>query len=163
MSESANPHDASHDFDFLVGRWHIHNKRLLKRFQNSDEWESFEATGTMNLILGGLGNIDDFIPEQWHPGFIGMSLRLFNPTTGLWSIYWADNQRYTLDPPVVGKFTNGIGVFEGSDEVEGRPILMRFIWSNITPITARWEQEFSDDDGKTWEKNWVMDFTRLKE
>lgn len=163
MNEPISPHDASHDFDFLVGHWHIKNKRLLHRFQNSNEWESFEATGTMNLILGGLGNIDNFIPEQWEAGFIGMTLRLFNPKTGLWSIYWADNQRYTLDPPVVGKFTNGVGIFEGKDTSQSQPILLRFIWSNITATTARWEQEFSQDDGQTWEKNWSMDFTRIKE
>lgn len=161
MNDSMNQHDGSHDFDFLVGSWRIKNKRLLKRFQNSSDWESFEATGAMELILGGLGNIDDFVPKDWMPGFIGMSLRLFNPATGLWSIYWADNQRGMLDPPVIGKFSDGVGVFEGANTFEGKTILMRFIWSNITPTTAKWEQEFSDDNGKTWEKNWIMEFTRV--
>ena len=71
-----------------------------------------------------------------------------------------DNQRCVLDPPVVGKFSNGVGVFEGADEFQGRPIIMRFTWSNITPTSARWEQEFSADNGQTWEKNWIMEFTR---
>lgn len=149
-----------HDFDFLIGNWHIKNERLPKYLQGSSDWETFEATGTMNLILGGLGNIDDFTPKNWKPGFIGMSLRIFNPKTQLWSIYWADNDRTVLDPPVIGKFSNGIGMFEGSDTLAGKPILIRFIWSKITPTSAQWEQEFSDDNGQTWETNWTMEFTR---
>jgi hypothetical protein len=114
----------------------------------------------MSLVLGGLGNIDDFTPKNWKPGFIGLSLRIFNPKTQQWSIYWADNDRAVLDPPVVGKFSQGVGIFEGADTLEGKPIRMRFIWSKITLNSAQWEQEFSDDDGQTWEKNWVMEFTR---
>jgi hypothetical protein len=157
----AREHGGERDFDFLVGHWRIKNRRLTKYLQGSTDWESFEATGTMNLILGGMGNIDDFIPETWKPGFVGMSLRIFDPKTQLWSIYWADNHRAVLDPPVIGKFSNGIGIFEGSDMLEGKPILMRFTWSNISKTTARWEQEFSDDNGQTWEKNWIMEFTRV--
>ena len=71
--------DPKHDFDFLVGRWHIKNKRLIKYLQGSNEWETFEATGTMSLILDGMGNIDDFTPKNWKPGFVGMSLRLLIP------------------------------------------------------------------------------------
>jgi hypothetical protein len=160
MSETVSQADGSHDFDFLIGQWRIKNKRLTNYLQDSSEWESFEATGTMNLILGGLGNIDDFIAEQWKPGFIGMTLRLFNPMTKKWSIYWADNQRAILDPPVIGEFSNGIGIFEGADEFQGKPIMMRFIWSKITSTSAQWEQAFSADNGQSWETNWIMEFTR---
>jgi hypothetical protein len=156
-------HDASHDFDFWFGRWHIENQRLLKRLQGCDEWETFAATGEAKPILGGMGNIDDFVPDTWRPGFIGMSLRLFNPTTQRWSIYWMSNQTGTLEPPVVGSFKDGVGIFEGNDVLEGRPILVRFIWSEITTNSALWEQEFSDDNGKTWEKNWIMRMTRIVE
>ncbi len=152
--------DPKHDFDFLVGHWHIKNKRLIKYLQGSNEWETFEATGTMSLILYGMGKIDDFTPKNWKPGFVGMSLRLFNPKTQQWSIYWADNDRAVLDPPVIGKFSKGVGIFEGSNTLRGKPILMRFIWSNITPTSAQWEQEFSSNNGQTWEKNWTMEFTR---
>ena len=81
--------------------------------------------------------------------------------TRQWSIYWASNQKGTLDPPVVGSFANGVGVFEGRDQLEGRPIVMRFVWSGITETSARWEQAFSPDEGRTWETNWIMTMTRL--
>jgi hypothetical protein len=61
----------------------------------------------------------------------------------------------------VGSFANGVGVFEGRDELDGRPIVTRFVWSGITDTAARWEQAFSPDEGRTWETNWIMTMTRL--
>ncbi len=153
--------DVSHDFDFLFGHWKVENERLFKRLQNCGEWERFDAVSEAKPILGGIGNIDTFTPDHWRPGFIGMSLRLFNPSTQQWSIYWMSNQTGKLEPPVVGGFQDGVGVFEGDDVLEGRPIRVRFIWSEITANSARWHQDFSDDDGQTWETNWVMRMTRV--
>jgi hypothetical protein len=156
----ATDRDGSHDFDFQTGHWRIHNERLKKRLQGCTEWERFEATNHAGLLPGGLGNMDSFFTEHW-PGFVGMSLRLYNPRTRKWSIYWATNRTDGLEPPVVGSFDdNGVGVFEGGQELDGRPILVRFTWSDITKNDARWEQAFSPDDGKTWEKNWIMTMTR---
>lgn len=152
--------DGSHDFDFQTGHWRIRNERLKQRLQGCTEWETFEATQEARLLPGGLGNMDDFVTDHW-PGFVGMSLRLYNRRTRQWSIYWASNQIDGLEPPVVGSFANGVGVFEGRQELDGRPILVRFTWSNITRNGTRWEQEFSPDEGKTWEKNWVMTMTRV--
>jgi hypothetical protein len=149
------------DFDFLFGSWQIVNDRLKSRLTNSDEWERFAAVGSCRPILGGIGNIDDFRPSgQGLDGFEGASLRLFNPATGLWSIYWADNVRCALYLPVVGCFVDGVGEFFGDDQHEGKPVLARFRWSGITPHAARWEQAFSEDRGATWETNWIMTFTR---
>ncbi len=123
---------------------------------------------TQSATPAGIGNFDEFLPEGWRPGFVGMSLRIFNPTTGLWSIYWLNNKTGGLDaqsgallPPVVGKFCDGVGVFEGSDEFNGMAILVRYTWSHIEANSARWQQEFSGDNGQTWECNWVMQMTRM--
>ena len=152
-----------HNFDFLFGSWHIVNERLTARLTKCDEWEHFEAHGACRPILGGLGNIDDFRPI-WagRAGFEGASLRLFNPATGQWSIYWMDNVSGALQPPVVGAFVDGVGEFYGDDRHDGRPVLVRFRWSGITANAARWEQAFSIDRGDTWETNWTMTFTRLE-
>ena len=156
-----NTHDGSHDFDFLHGRWRIDNERLLERLTGCTDWERFAATGTARPILGGLGNIDDFVPDGWRPGFLGGTVRLFNLVTGRWSLYWMSNATGTLEPPVIGRFENGIGVFEGDDTLEGRPVRVRFTWSDITATSALWEQECSGDGGRTWEKNWTMRFARI--
>ena len=147
------------DFDFLPGEWLVHNRRLRERLVGSDEWEEFEATSVARHILGGCGNEDEFRTDH-DGGFVGMSFRFFDPETREWSIYWADSRRPgLLDAPVIGSFSGDVGVFEGDDTFKGRPIRVRFIWSGLTTSTPRWEQAFSDDDGETWETNWVMRFT----
>jgi hypothetical protein len=147
------------DFDFLMGSWRVHNRKLKARLQGSSEWLEFPATNVARALLGGLGNEDEF---RTGDGFIGMSLRFYDPAAARWAIYWVDNRRVTLEPPVYGQFTDGVGLFEGSDTFEGRPIRVRFLWSGTRTPTPRWEQAFSEDGGRTWETNWVMEFTRAE-
>jgi hypothetical protein len=160
MTEIAQVQATARDFDFWMGSWKVRNRRLRERLAGSDEWDEFEATATARPILDGLGNEDEFRTD-WNGGFVGMSFRFFDPTTGLWAIYWADSRRSgVIDPPVVGAFEGDVGVFEGTDVFDGRPIVVRYTWSGATTPTPRWEQAFSDDAGRTWETNWIMDFTR---
>jgi hypothetical protein len=151
--------DGARNFDFLVGHWRVHNRRLRDRLKGSTQWDVFEATLAVRPILNGAGNEDEFRTD-FFPDFVGMSFRVFNPTTKQWAIYWADSRRGVLDPPVVGSFTGDTGIFHGADTYEGRPILVRFTWSRTTSGSPRWEQAFSADVGKTWETNWVMEFSR---
>ena len=160
MSEAVQTESSARDFDFLMGSWHVHNRVLRKRLTGDLEWEEWEATSVARPLLDGLGNEDEFRGD-YGDGFVAMSFRFFDPETRLWSIYWADSRRSgTLDPPVFGSFSGDRGVFEGTDTLDGRPILVRFVWSGVTTSTPLWEQSFSDDGGETWEPNWVMEFTR---
>jgi hypothetical protein len=153
----------SHDFDFWMGRWNVHNRRLVKRLAGSDEWDEFESKVAARELPGGLGNEDVFCTE-YGGGFVGMSFRFYEPETDQWAIYWADSRRPgRLDPPVIGSFEGDTGTFEGHDTFEGRPIRVRFVWSKVDTPTPRWEQAFSENGGKTWETNWVMEFTRALE
>ncbi|HEX2114870.1 MAG TPA: DUF1579 domain-containing protein, partial [Alphaproteobacteria bacterium] len=90
----------------------------------------------------------------------GAALRLFDPAQGLWSIWWADSRDPGLQSPVHGRFKNNVGTFLGDDALRGRPIRVRYIWSDMTATSARWTQAFSPDAGTTWETNWIMEFTR---
>ena len=157
---TAHEHDGSRDFDFWFGRWRIDNQRLKKRLVGCTAWEQFDAIGECAPILGGIGNIDSF-ESDWNGDFRGMTLRLFDLKSKKWSLYWASNRSGVLEPPVIGAFHDGVGVFEGPDQHNGMPVLTRFIWSHITPTSARWEQALSADDGKTWETNWRMRMTRV--
>lgn len=155
--------DGRHDFDFWFGRWNVRNERLKRRLVGSTEWEHFAATQACQPILGGLGNIDDFVSE-WNRGeqerFVGMTLRLFDPATRNWSLYWSSSRTGVLESPMVGRFENGVGTFHGHDRHEGRPVLARFIWSRIARDSAQWEQALSVDDGTSWETNWIMHMSR---
>jgi hypothetical protein len=160
MKEEMQAMEGVHDFDFLMGRWKIHNRRLRERLKGSTEWIEFEATSVARPLLHGLANEDEFRTDYWKD-FIGMSFRFYNPATKKWAIFWADSIRGGLEPPVVGSFVGDVGIFEGPDTFEGRPIVVRFTWSRVNTGSPRWEQAFSEDGGKTWETNWVNDFTRL--
>jgi len=160
----AMDNDGRRGFDFLHGRWRIHNERLKKRLTGSAEWIEFDCPEQeCRPVLGGLGNIDSYETDSFADGkpFKGMTLRLFDPRTRLWSIYWSDDRWHGLGPPVIGRFEDGRGVFFGDDTHEGRPVRVRFIWGDITPTSAHWQQAFSTDGEETWETNWHMRFTRL--
>lgn len=154
------------DFDFLLGHWRVKNRRLQKRLQGNDGWDAFSAASHNQRLPAGIGNYDDFIADSWRKGFVGMSLRIYNPETALWSIYWLDNATGGVHPsgllrnPVVGKFSDKIGLLEGEEDVEGRPVLVRYRWSDIAPNSARWEQFMSADGASSWEMNWEMLFER---
>lgn len=162
-----SPTGALHDFDFLIGHWTVRQRRLKHRLQGRDEWETFDALATNQNLPGGVINFDTLIAPTWRPGWVGMTLRVFNPASGLWSIHWLTNEGSgidpatgRLDPPVVGRFQGDEGVFEGEDLFEGRAIRVRFHWQRWGKDRARWQQAFSDDGGRSWELNWVMDFER---
>ena len=157
------PGPAVHGFDFYMGRWRVHHRRLVKRLAGSDEWQEFDGTSTAWPLLDGAGNVDDNVLELPAGTYRAISLRSYDPATNRWSIWWLDGRSASrLDPPVVGGFEDGIGTFVGEDTFEGRPILVRYTWSNISPTTCRWAQAFSDDGGRTWETNWIMDSTRME-
>ena len=149
----------SGDFDFLVGRWDVVNRRLVRRHVGGDDWDEFPGTSVAHRFFDGAGSFDEMTcPTR---GFSGSSLRILDPATGDWSIYWMNSRRGVLEvPPMVGRFADGVGTFLADDTDEGRPIRCRFVWSGITPTSCRWEQAFSTDGERSWETNWVMEFTR---
>ncbi len=162
---ATEPHtDGRHDFDFIAGSWSVRSRRVSNALDpDCDQWVEFDGTCDARLILDGLGNTDSFfVPELPDGGSLqGFTVRLFEPETGLWRIWWASTTRPgILDEPVVGRFVDGVGTFECPDVVNGVSLLVRYRWSDITPDSARWQQYFSFDDGVSWHLNWTMDNTR---
>jgi hypothetical protein len=148
-----------HDFDFLFGDWKVHH-RVLKA--GTTTWVEFEGTSSTRPIMGGAGNLEDNLLHRPSGTYRAAAVRAYDPATGQWAIWWLDGRapHGPLDPPVKGGFENGVGQFYSDDTLNGQPIRVRYTWSHITPTSARWEQAFSQDGGKTWETNWTMDFTR---
>lgn len=149
------------DFDFLIGTWKVHHRTLKKRLNGSTEWNEFEGDTVSSKILNGLGIMDHSILHAQTGPVHAMALRLFNPASKEWSIYWSTDRTGILDVPVIGGFKDGRGEFYSQEIFEGRHIYSRFIWSKITANSCQWEQAFSEDGGKTWETNWIMEFERL--
>jgi hypothetical protein len=158
MSDSS----ALHAFAFQTGYWNVRHQKLARRLVGDSLWHEFGGTCRAFEILGGAGNVDDLLIHDVAGSYRGSTFRRLDPETGDWLIYWADGRRGGLDPPVRGRFVDGIGTFCGRDHFEGRDIVIRFIWSEISADHARWEQAFSLD-GETWEVNWIMHFERRDE
>jgi hypothetical protein len=157
--------DGRHDFDFYFGAWQISNrKRVDPLTEGDDEWIEFDAVSVAQPIVGGLGNVDTYSAPDFpgRPGFEGFTLRLFDPKTGLWRFWWASSYAPgELDEPVVGRFEDGVGVFECDDILGGIHVRVRYEWRVIDENTLRWEQSFSFNGRRTWDSNWVMESTRI--
>jgi hypothetical protein len=148
------------NFDFLVGTWQTTQRKMVKPLSGNDEWETTTGTLTSQSMFDGAANVDEVDLPGF--GFRGISLRLLDPATQEWSIYWVNSRDGQLVlPPVVGRFdAQGVGEFVSDEDWHGTPIRVRYRWSGITATTARWEQAFSTDQGETWETNWVSEFSR---
>lgn len=152
--------DGRHDFDFLHGRWQVRNVRLRERLTGCEDWEEFQAHSECRPVLGDGGNHEQF-QTTWQGGYRGMTLRLYDPRQRQWSLHWANRDDGVLEPPVLGRFQGGVGRFFGRDRVRGREVWVRFLWHDIQPDSAHWEQAFSADRGASWETNWHMHFSRV--
>jgi len=163
LNQTISATSGVHDFDFLVGRWRVHHRKLKERLANNHEWIEFEGTLNSQPLMGGYSNVDDLILEVPGAPYRGVALRSFDSKTQQWSIWWLDSRTPLgpLDPPMRGTFQNGVGTFYADDTFNGKPVRIRFIWSKITSTTCHWEQAYSPDGGKTWETNWVQDIVRV--
>ncbi len=160
---AAAQRDGQHDFDFELGTWKIHLKKRLHPLTGSNEWVEFDGTSITRKVWGGRANLEQFETDGPVGHIEGMTLRLYNPQSRQWSLYWANAKDGALNQPMVGEFQNGRGEFYDQEAFNGRMIYVRYIWSEITPNSAHFEQSFSDDGGKTWETNWITDQKRVSE
>lgn len=166
MSETSTQQqiaDGRGDFDFEIGRWQVHHRRLKEQLQGSSAWEEFIGISVARKLLGGLGVIDEITNQRPSGPMHGMTVRLFNPETQQWSIYFAESIHGTLSTPQIGGFAQGRGIFYAHELIAGKHIFSRFLWFDITPTSYKWEQAFSADGGNTWETNWIQDHIRLSE
>ncbi len=152
----ASSTSSANDFAFLTGRWKMFHQRLKVRLSNNNEWESFESFDeNFGPMLNGIGNTDIYKATLNGKPFEGFTLRLFNPKTKLWSLYWVASTTGVLDTPVVGSFEGSIGTFYCKDVYNGKPVIVMFRWDKTDPENPVWSQAFSPDNGKTWEWNWT--------
>src|SRR5580698_2078864 len=155
--------DGAHDFDFLIGNWKAHVRRLPDRLIGSNAWIEYDGISNHKKILDSNANFEEFEvdnPEK-HLHIKAQTLRLYNPDSRQWNIYLVDVDKGTLGlPAVVGQFAGNRGEFYDQEEYKGRAILVRYVWTNISPKSARMEQSFSADGGKSWEVNWICELSR---
>jgi hypothetical protein len=160
QSQPAQP-DGQHDFDFEIGTWKTHLRRLVQPLTGSTKWVEYQGTSVVRKIWGGRANLVELDATGPTGSIQALSLRLYNPQSRQWSLNFSNTRTGTLSPPTIGEFKNGRGEFYSQESLDGRAILVRFVISVITPDSCRFEQSFSDDGGKTWEVNWIATDTRV--
>lgn len=153
--------DGRTDFDFEIGRWRTQVKRLRKPLSGSTEWVAYEGTSIVHRFLDGGANLVELSVSGPAGRIEGVSLRLYHPETRQWSLHYAGAADGELTAPLYGRFERGRGEFQGDDTFGGRPIRVRFVISQVDAKTARFEQAFSTDGGKSWEVNWIATDTRF--
>lgn len=154
--------DGSHDFDPLLGSWNFHLRRLLRPLTGSNDWVEYDGQSHCTSIWGGRGQLDELSIANRTDGsrIEGLTVRLYNPKNHEWLLYWASETNPSFDPPQRGKFAQGRGEFLEHDTVNGKKVLVRYLWMDLQTNTPRFEQSFSTDEGKTWEPNWITYQTR---
>jgi hypothetical protein len=162
IQEAAAQRDGQHDFDFEIGNWKTHLSRLQHPLSGSHSWIEYEGTSVVRKIWDGRANLVELEVDGPTGHVEGLSLRLYNPQSHQWSLNFANANGGTLSVPTVGEFKNGRGEFYDQEPFNGRMILVRNVWMDMTANSCRFEQAFSDDGGKTWETNWIAADTRVK-
>jgi hypothetical protein len=160
-SQSATT-DGRHDFDWVFGTWKTHVKRRLRPLSGSQDWVEYEGTTTVSKVWNGRANLVELDVAGPAGRIEALSLRLYNPEAHQWSLNFSNVSGGTMAIPTVGEFKDGRGEFYSQETLGARSILVRFVISDFSRESARFEQSFSDDGGKTWETNWIAVDTRLK-
>ena len=163
MLLQAATRDGEHDFDFEIGTWKTHVKRLLHPLSGTNEWTEYDGISVVHKVWDGRANLLELTMDGPKGHFQGLSLRLYNPQSHQWSLNFSNAAAGTMSTPTIGEFKDGRGEFFDQETLDGRAILVRFVISAITPDSARFEQSFSADGGKTWEVNWIATDTRVKQ
>jgi hypothetical protein len=155
--------DGQHDFDWEIGTWKTHLRRLLHPLTGSTTWTEYDGTSVVHKIWNGRANMVELEVSGPAGHIEGLSLRLYNPDSHQWSLNFASSVGGAMGVPTVGEFKNGRGEFYDQEVINGRMILVRNVWSDMTVDSGRFEQAFSEDGGKTWEVNWIAVDTRVIE
>ena len=161
--DSSGLRDGQHDFDFEIGTWKTKLKRMVDPLSGTQTWVEYEGTTVVKKVFNGMANLVELTADGSAGHFKGISLRLYNPQAHQWSLNFANMKSGVMTTPTIGEFKNGRGEFYSQETLNGRAILVKFVISEITPDSCRFEQSFSDDGGKTWELNWIAVDTRIQD
>src|SRR5262245_9876643 len=163
LQQNPKERDGQHDFDFEIGAWKTRLSRRLRPLTGYTTWVEYEGTTVVRKIWNGRANLVELEVDGPAGHIEALSLRLYNPESRQWSLNFSNSAGGALSPPTIGEFKNGRGEFFSQETLNGRAIFVRFVISDITPNSCRFEQAFSDDGGKTWEVNWIAIDTRVKD
>lgn len=146
---------AEHDFDFNMGRWSTRIQAVLHPLSSPGARSSLGGTHAAYRVWDDWANIGQLEADGPGGHVEDLALRLYDRKTRQWRVYVANSTSGTLDAPMVGEFRDGVGTFIGMDEVDGKTVLTRNVWSGITAKSCRQDWAISTDGGRTWVSTWT--------
>ncbi|HEX3762971.1 MAG TPA: hypothetical protein VHW23_29950 [Kofleriaceae bacterium] len=152
--------EGQHDFDFDVGRWKTHITRRQKPLTGSNTWVDYDGTRVVHSLWDGRASLVEVDAAGPAGRIQGIGLRLFDPRSRQWSLNWASVAAPTMGVPTIGGFHGKRGEFFDQEPFDGRAILARNLWFDVSSEATRFEQAFSADGGASWEANWIATDTR---
>jgi hypothetical protein len=163
-AESSAPaqRDGAHDFDFNIGTWHTHIRRILDPLAGKADALELDGTVTVRKVWGGRAQLEEIEADGPNGHWEGLTLFLYNPAAHQWSQTFVDSKMGELNPSSIGSFSNGRGELIAQDTFKGRTVLVRGVWSDIKPDSHHFEESYSQDGGKTWAAAFIASLTRLK-
>jgi hypothetical protein len=159
---AASGRDGQHDFDPMIGHFKIKVKRLKTTLRGANDWYEMNGISTCHAIWNGRANIEEFEADSPHGHMEATMVRLYSPVSHQWSLNWVNQKNARFDTPTIGEFKDGRGELYDTEPIDGRQVLVRYVWSDVTPKSGHFEQSYSADGGKTWEANWIADSTRIE-
>ena len=170
LSQTPTPtpavHDGQHDFDFNIGVWHTHIKRMLDPFASSSESVELNGTVTVRKVWDGKAELEEIEADGPKGHWEGLTLFLYNPSAHQWSQSFVNSKvgALSFSSTNTGEFRDGRVVLVGQDNsVTDKTILVRAVWSDIKPDSHQYEESYSNDGGTTWVRAFIANLTRLKQ
>jgi hypothetical protein len=160
-SASSQEEPGQRDFEPLLGHWNYHLKRRLKPLTGSTQWVELAGNGDCTPLWHAHAQLDTINVAGSNGNIEGLTLRLFNPNTREWRLYWANSKDGVVVAPQIGQFKASHGEFYAQDTLADKSIFVKFDWSALESSSPHFEQSFSNDGGKNWEVNWITDQTRI--
>jgi hypothetical protein len=154
--------DGQHDFDFNIGTWKTHIKRVLDPWSSSPKSIELNGTVTVRKVWDGRAQLEEIETEGPNGHWEGLTLFLYNPLAHQWSQSFVNSKIGILAAPLIGSFKDGRGELFSTDTFNDRSILVRGVWSDIKPGSHHFEESYSNDGGKTWAPAFIANLTQDK-
>ena len=152
--------DGAHDFDFDLGVWKTHITRRVHPLTGSDETMQLAGTVTVRKLWDGRAQVEEIEADGPKGHWEGMTVFLYDPQARQWSMNFANSAAGKFTTPMIGGFENGRAELFGTDTLDGRAILVRAVWSDITATSHTYQESYSVDGGRTWELAFTARKTR---
>ena len=161
--DSSKAETGAHDFDFSFGTWHTHVQRILNPFTDQNPSFEIDGTKTVRKVWGGRATLEEIEADSPKGHWEALTLFLFNPKSRQWNQIFINSNTGVISSALIGSFKNEKGELYQQDTFKNRSILVRGVWSDITPNSHNYTESYSNDGGKTWKPAFIAHLTRIQQ